>query len=80
MSCNIEWKVPSYVIIFVLISVPGTADHMDKATQDNRTNQCNPNHSPTGPGHKSGYQGTGTKADLDNHSKQLNPNNPQYKK
>jgi len=23
---------------------------MDKASQDNRTNQCNPNHAPTGPG------------------------------
>jgi hypothetical protein len=25
-----------------------------------------------------GYQGQGTKADLDNHAKQLNPNNPLY--
>ena len=23
---------------------------MDKAAQDNRANQCNPNHAPTGPG------------------------------
>jgi hypothetical protein len=23
---------------------------MDKAAQGNRTNQCNPNHAPTGPG------------------------------
>jgi hypothetical protein len=23
---------------------------MDKAAKDNRTNQCNPNHGPTGPG------------------------------
>lgn len=52
---------------------------MDKA-QDNRTNQCNPNHEKTGPGREAGYHGTGTKADLDNHGNQLNPNNPQYKK
>lgn len=25
-----------------------------------------------------GYQGKGTKADLDNHAKQLNPNNPLF--
>ena len=25
-----------------------------------------------------GYSGTGDKADLDNHSNQLNPNNPNY--
>lgn len=53
---------------------------MDSKAQANRTNQCNPNHSPTGPGHKAGYTGDGSKADLDNHSKQLNPNNPSYKK
>jgi hypothetical protein len=29
-------------------------------------------------GHQAGYQGTGTKADLDNHSQQLNPNNSKY--
>lgn len=51
---------------------------MDKATRDNRTNQSNPTHSPTGPGHQAGYTGTGTKSDLDNHSKQMNPNNPNY--
>ena len=27
---------------------------------------------------KSGYRGTGDKADLDNHSKQCNPNNERY--
>lgn len=50
------------------------------SNQANRTNQCNPTHTPTGPGHQAGYKGTGTKADLDNHGQQLNPNNPQYKK
>jgi hypothetical protein len=29
-------------------------------------------------GHKSGYVGAGTKPDLDNHSNQMNPNNPKY--
>lgn len=53
---------------------------MDSKDQANRTNQCNPTHTPTGPGHHAGYQGTGTKADLDNHGKQMNPNNPAYKK
>ncbi|CAD1476533.1 unnamed protein product [Heterotrigona itama] len=53
---------------------------MDKKAASNRTNQCNPNHTSTGQGHKSGYYGTGTKADLDNHANQLNPNNQLYKK
>lgn len=53
---------------------------MDKQAQDNRTKQCNPTHTPTGPGHEAGYKGTGTKADLDNRSQQLNPNNPKYNK
>lgn len=30
-------------------------------------------HTPSGPGHNAGYTGTGDKADLDNHSKNLNP-------
>lgn len=51
---------------------------MDKAGQGNRTNQCNPNHGPTGPGRNSGYGGSGTKADLGNHANQGNPNNPNY--
>jgi hypothetical protein len=29
-------------------------------------------------GHKAGYGGSGTKSDRDNHSQQLNPNNPKY--
>lgn len=45
---------------------------------ENRTNQCNPNHQPTGPGHQAGYQGAGTKPDLNNHANQLNPNNGLY--
>ena len=51
---------------------------MDKANQSNRTNQCNPTHTPTGPGHSAGYHGTGTKADLNNRSNQMNPNNSKY--
>jgi len=53
---------------------------MDKKAQDNRTNQCNPTHTPSGPGHQASYKGAATKADLDNRSNQLNPNNPRYKK
>lgn len=53
---------------------------MDPKSQDNRTKQCNPTHTPSGPGHQAGYKGTGTKADLDNHGNQLNPNHPEYKK
>jgi len=49
---------------------------MDPKDTANRTNQCNPTHTPSGPGHKTGYPGKGDKEDLDNHAKQLNPNNP----
>jgi len=45
----------------------------------NKTNQCNPTHTPSGPGRDSGYTGAGTKADLDNHANQKNPNNPEFK-
>lgn len=54
---------------------------MDKnyqASQDNRTNQCNPTHQPTGPGRSAAYGGAGTRADLNNHANQMNPNNPSY--
>uniref|UniRef100_T1L0T6 Uncharacterized protein n=1 Tax=Tetranychus urticae TaxID=32264 RepID=T1L0T6_TETUR len=44
----------------------------------NRTNQCNPSHTPSGPGHNAGYAGTGTKSDLGNHANQGNPNNQAY--
>lgn len=40
----------------------------------NRTNQCNPLHELSGPGHQSGYTGSGTTADLNNHSNQMNRN------
>jgi len=46
----------------------------EKAAKDNRANQCNPNH-PEFRGHEPGYQGKGTKANLDNHSRQLNTQN-----
>lgn len=48
---------------------------MDKSPQNNRVNQCNPTHSPTGPGHKAGYQGNTEKATMDNKANQGNPNN-----
>lgn len=53
---------------------------MDKQQQDHYAKQCNPTHTPTGPGHQAGYQGKGDKADLDNRSDQLNPNNEKYAK
>jgi len=51
---------------------------LDKAALDNRANQLNPNHPPSGPGRPAGYRGTATKFDVDNHANQLNPNNPLY--
>jgi hypothetical protein len=50
----------------------------EKAVRDNTANQCNPNH-PTYGGHQPGFQGKGNKPDLDNHAKQLNPNNSLFK-
>lgn len=52
---------------------------MDKSAEANRTNQCNPTHQKTGPGHQAAYQGTGTQADKDNHANQGNPNSEAYK-
>lgn len=51
---------------------------LDKKAIDNRANQLNPNHAPSGPGRPAGYQGEGTLADLNNHANQLNPNHPLY--
>lgn len=48
------------------------------ADQANRANQCNPNHTISGPGRSSAYQGSGTPADLINHSNQMNPDNWRY--
>lgn len=47
----------------------------NKAALDNRANQLNPNHVPSGPGRSAGYHGAGNRADLNNHANQLNPNN-----
>ncbi|CAL8123987.1 unnamed protein product [Orchesella dallaii] len=56
-----------------------TMDQRQQASQQgNRTNQCNPNHQPTGQGRSSSYQGSGTRSDLSNHSNQMNPNNTRY--
>lgn len=44
----------------------------------NRTNQCNPTHKPTGPGHQAAYQGNTTPQAINNHANQMNPNNPNY--
>lgn len=62
-------KKPSYLVIFFALT---DMDH-------NRTNQCNPNHLKSGPGRPAGYHGDASKAALDNHSNQLNPNNPLYR-
>jgi hypothetical protein len=43
-------------------------------SNDNRSNQLNPNHAEFSGGSIS-YGGEGGKADLDNHSNQMNPNN-----
>ena len=51
---------------------------MEKQVLDNRANQLNPNHVPSGPGRPAGYHGAGTKFDLDNHANQLNPNSLVY--
>lgn len=48
-------------------------------SEKNRTNQSNPTHEKSGPGHETGYKGDGSKPDLDNHGNQLNPNHPEYK-
>jgi len=50
----------------------------NNSAQQNRTNQCNPNHQPTGPGRTAGYKGDLSKANLDNHADQLNKNNQKY--
>lgn len=44
------------------------------AEEANKTNQCNKDHSKTGPGRPHGYQGKGDKADLDLHARQKDPN------
>lgn len=43
---------------------------------DNKANQGNPNHGPTGTGHAAGY--TGAPSNVDNRANQLNPNHPQF--
>lgn len=52
---------------------------MNRPGQDqNRANQCNPEHKQTGPGRPAGYQGSREKANLDNHAEQRNPNNEKF--
>lgn len=45
---------------------------------NNRADQCNPNHKATGPGHRAGYNGPTDKRVLDNKSIVGNPNHPHY--
>lgn len=49
-------------------------------TGDAHSRDCNPEHKESGSGRPAGYQGDGSKKDLENHSNQLNPNHPEYKK
>lgn len=51
---------------------------MDPKPEANRVNQCNPNHTLTGPGHAAGFQGDRAKHAMDNKAVQGNPNNPKY--
>lgn len=54
-------------------------DRQQRTGQDaNKPNQCNPNHAPTGPGRQAAYTGDASKANLDNRSQQMNPNNDKY--
>lgn len=46
---------------------------MDQQAKDNRTNQMNPTHKPSGPGHDAGYKGNPEKATMDNKANQQNP-------
>jgi len=59
--------------------VPKPLSILEQQLLDNRANQLNPNHIPSGPGRPAGYRGAGTAADLNNHANQLNLNNPAYK-
>lgn len=45
---------------------------------NNKANQCNPNNPLSGSGRNAGFQGDNYKAARDNHSQQLNPNNPKF--
>lgn len=67
-----------FELIWVFFSFPIETNIMPDKNDDNRSKQCNPEHKPTGPGHQAGYQGDKTKADLDNHGNQLNPNNERF--
>ncbi|KAH9513021.1 hypothetical protein Btru_035608 [Bulinus truncatus] len=52
----------------------GHGGQQNKASNDNKSSQCNPNNSCY-QGHQTCYTGTGTTPDLNNHGNQLNPNN-----
>lgn len=55
----------------------GERTGIEKANNDNKSDQCNPNNSKYG-GYDGGYKGDGTQAALNNHADQLNPNNKKY--
>ncbi|KAL5234909.1 hypothetical protein ACI65C_002319 [Semiaphis heraclei] len=64
--------------ITCLQKVQADMDRQSSNSQANRTNQCNPNHQPTGQGRPSAYQGSQDRANVNNHGNQLNPNNDRY--
>lgn len=47
--------------------------------EGNRVNQCNPNHLPSGTGHKAEFDGNREKAAMDNKANQQNPNHSDSK-
>ncbi|CAG7820456.1 unnamed protein product [Allacma fusca] len=51
---------------------------MDKNATDNRSKQLNPNNPGSGEGRSAGYHGNKCKANLDNHSDQMNPNTHKF--
>ncbi|CAF3690692.1 unnamed protein product [Rotaria sp. Silwood1] len=64
----------SFNHIFVVINMPPKQTPAATAAAAKAANKCNPDHTEY-QGHQPGYPGKGTKADLVNHAKQLNPNN-----
>ena len=57
--------------------MPKGSQGNNSSTNNNHSNQCNPNNS-TYQGHSSSYSGTATRSDLNNHSNQMNSNNYAY--
>lgn len=50
----------------------------NRGQNNERSNQCNPNHLSDGPGRQHAYQGAKDRPDINNHGNQLNPNNNRF--